>query len=160
MTERHYLNIELSESDTPDIIRALHIKLRETPGIGTIECPEAVNVCTGMCVFLRYIKNARTTSAMTSFKMVVFLLRLATGKNDHLPVIRAAWPGRYLRAIGLSCPFCSVCLAGVMTMVTARTRFLVMFRMNIIACRASYDRSHITFPASAACVHIKAYDTQ
>ena len=99
-------------------------------------------------------------SAITFIKMVVFLLRLATGQKYYLPVIRTTWPGRYLRVIGLSCPFCSVCLAGVMTMVTARTRFLVMFRMNIITCRASYDRSHITFPASAACVHIKAYDTQ
>ena len=102
-------------------------------------------------------------SAITFIKMIVFLLRLATGKNDHLPVIRAAWLGRYLRAIGSVSIFRSFspgCLAGVTAMMAARTRCLVMFRMNVIACRASNDRSHITFPAAAACVHIKAYDTQ
>jgi len=117
-------------------------------------------------VSLRYIKNARTTSAMTSIKMVVFLLRLATGQKYYLPVIRAAWSGCHLRVIGSGCffgsghPFRSGSTTGVMSMTAARTCFLVMVRMDILACGATDDCRDKCFPASAACVHIKAYDTQ
>ena len=139
------------KSNTPDIVCPLYVKRHRIPGIGLIEGLQAIDICIGMNNFRMYVKDTRTKTADAFIKMVMSLCRAHSGKDYHLPVIRAARLCTQFLIIGM----------GLTVMVmTASAWSLDMIRMYILTIRSAYYSGYENLPASAAGMHIKAYDTQ
>ena len=97
------------------------------------------------------VKNAGTNATTAFIKMIVFLRSTYSGKDNHMPVIRAA---------RFSAKFIIFCMLLTVIMAATPARSLYMTRMYILTICSADDSRYERPPASATGVHIKAYDTQ